>query len=128
MLKPQFIAMKMASVAPTTDSAPLMPHAHGIICGAFALSILSPVGIGSPSAMPSGASVAAAMAIRVARAKGIAHATRGVTTRMMTPPRTAMSISAMAPVRRRPLSGNRRLHAAPRPVPSRRENSVTVSE
>ena len=48
VLKPQFIAMKIASVAPTTESAPLMPHAHGIICGAFALSILSPVGIGRP--------------------------------------------------------------------------------
>ena len=92
-MKPQFIAMKIASVAPTTDSAPLIPHAHGIICGAVALSSRSPVGIGRPSAMPSGTSVATAMAIRVARAKGIAHATSGVTTTMMTQPRTAMSAS-----------------------------------
>ena len=35
---PQFIAMKIATVAPTTDSAPLMPHAHDTIWGDRALN------------------------------------------------------------------------------------------
>src|SRR4051794_32478167 len=33
---PQFIAMKIASVAPSTDSAPFMPHAHGTSDGRWA--------------------------------------------------------------------------------------------
>src|SRR5436190_17804118 len=71
--KPQFIAINIASVAPRTDRAPLMPHAHGTICGARELSSRIPVGIGMPSATPTGMSSAAAIAIRAVRDNGIAH-------------------------------------------------------
>src|SRR5215831_11523804 len=77
---PQFIATKMASVAPTTESAPLMPHAQVSICGARALSSRMPAGIGTPSTTPIGTSVATAIAMRVARENGIAHVTSGVMT------------------------------------------------
>ena len=67
------MAMKMASVAPTTDSAPFMPQAHGIICGARAASSRSPAGIGTPSRTPTGTSVTTATAMRPGLGNGIAH-------------------------------------------------------
>src|SRR2546427_832518 len=78
-LKPQFIAMKIASVAPTTESAPFIPHAHATICGARAFSRRMPAGMGMPSTIPIGTSVADAMRIRTPREKGIAHVTSGAT-------------------------------------------------
>ena len=45
---PQFIAMKTASVAPSTDSAPFMPHAHGTSCGWDAANSRMPAGSGRP--------------------------------------------------------------------------------
>src|SRR5207245_2753726 len=74
-LQPQFSALKIARVAATTESAPFIPQAHVTICGARAFSRRMPAGIGIPSTMPIGTSVAAAMRIRMPREKGIAHVT-----------------------------------------------------
>ena len=57
------MAMKIASVAPSTDRAPFMPQAQATIWGARALSMRMPVGIGIHSAMPIGASIATAMQV-----------------------------------------------------------------
>ena len=71
---PQFMAMNIASVAPTTEKAPFMPQAHGTICGVR--------GREQPDAgrhrhaehaCRSATSVATASAIRAGRANGIAH-------------------------------------------------------
>src|SRR2546428_13692463 len=93
------MAMKMASVAPRTDRAPLIPQAHGNICGARALNSRTPVGIGIPNARPIGTSVATAMAIRVVRANGMAQLTNGVTTTITAMAIAATVTNAMAPVR-----------------------------
>src|ERR1043166_3651999 len=94
--KPQFIAMKIASVAPTTDSAPLIPHAQATICGARELSSRTPAGMGTPSAMPMGTSVATAMTTRVVREKGIAQLMSGVDAAMTTNASAAMTTSMIA--------------------------------
>src|SRR6266446_5808390 len=94
--KPQFIAMKMAKVAPTTDNAPLMPHAHDTICGALELNSRRPAGIGTPSATPIGTSVATAMRMRTVRENGIADAMSGVTMAMTTMASAAMATSMIA--------------------------------
>ena len=62
--KPQFIAMKIASVAPTTERAPLIPHAHDTMSGARIRSSRRPAGIGMPRATPIGTSVATATRMR----------------------------------------------------------------
>src|SRR3989442_13446476 len=77
---PQFIAIKIASVAPTTENAPFMPHAHVTIRGALALRTRMPAGIGTPSVIPTGTSIASAMSIRMKRGDGIDQATMDVTT------------------------------------------------
>ena len=73
------MAMKIASVAPTTDSAPFMPQAHVSICGARARRSWMPAGIGTPRTIPIGTSTVTAIAMRTGRAKGIAQFTSGVT-------------------------------------------------
>ena len=81
-----------------------------------------------PSATPTGMSSAAAIAIRAVRDNGIAHVMIGEAIAITAIPSNATITAAVAPVRRSVATSNRRLHAAPRPVPSRSENSVTVSE
>jgi len=71
------MAIKMASVAPTTERAPFMPHAQATICGAVRLSNRNPVGIGIPNARPIGTSIATATATRQPRDSGIAQVTIG---------------------------------------------------
>jgi hypothetical protein len=127
-LNPQFIAMKMASVAPTTESAPFIPHAQVTICGARELSSRIPAGIGIPSSIPMGTRLITATAIRAGREKGIAHEMNGVTRTIDNSPSTTIPTSAIAVLRCSVSDENRRLRAAPIPVPSSRENSVTVNE
>src|SRR5438094_46610 len=68
------------------------------------------------------------IAIRTGREKGMAHATIGVAIATSSSAMTATDAMAIAPARGSDSSGTRRLHEAPRPVPSSSENSVTVSE
>src|SRR5262245_60679233 len=105
-----------------------MPHAHATIWGARELSRRIPVGIGTPSATPIGTSSAAATAMRALLDSGIAHATIGVAITITATAIRATVATAAAPLRRNVASVKRRLHAAPRPVPSSSEKSVTVSE
>src|SRR5690242_8598848 len=114
--------MNIASVAPRTDSAPLMPHAHGTIWGAWALSRRIPVGIGTPSVTPIGSRRVAATAIRIGLEKGTAQLTIGPTPATIASDTHAPATAARTPLARRPAPSSRLLHAAPRPVPSRSEN------
>ena len=69
---PQFMAIKTASVAPMTDSAPFMPHAQGTRAESFAVISRMPAGNGIPISTPAGAisSTVRAMRCGVARADG----------------------------------------------------------
>src|SRR6478752_4796596 len=100
-VKPQFIAIKIASVAPTTESAPLMPQAQATICGARRLSRRMPAGIGSPSVIPTGSSSATATAILAARGKGIAQATTGEMNRFAPSATAAAAAIATSATRRK---------------------------
>ena len=63
---PQFIAMKTASVAPMTDSAPFMPHAQGTRAESFAVISRMPAGSGIPISTPAGAMSSTVSAMRSA--------------------------------------------------------------
>src|SRR5437588_7160800 len=94
--KPQFIAMKMASVAPRTERAPLIPHAQETIWGARERSNRMPAGIGTPSATPIGTSIATAITIRTPRENGMAHVISGVATAMTMREMIAIATSMIA--------------------------------
>src|SRR5947209_3005393 len=108
--KPQFIAMKIASVAPTTDNAPFIPHAHATRSGARRLRSRRPVGIGTPRTTPIGNSRTMEIAIRTAREKGMAHATIGVAIATSRSAIAATDALAVEPARGRHSSGTRRRH------------------
>ena len=95
--------------------------------GAIATKIKT-LGIGLPSATPIGTSMRAATSMRAGRENGMAQFTTGVATAMNTMATAATATIPIDPDRRSVAASNRRLHAAPSPVPSSSENSVTVNE
>ena len=78
--------------------------------------------------MPIGTSTAIAMPIRVARENGMAHEMSGVTTPMTSTPTAAISSERDGRPPPERLVADPPAQAAPAPVPSSSENSVTVSE
>jgi hypothetical protein len=64
--------MNTASVAPTTESAPFMPQAHGISCGWVSDSSRTPAGSGTPISMPAGNISATAVSKRIGSGHAIA--------------------------------------------------------
>ena len=72
--------------------------------------------------------MATAISIRALRENGIAQLTIGVATTTNASATAATVRIPIAPLRRSRAPSNRRLHAAPSPVPSSSENNVTVSE
>ena len=64
--------MKTARMAPSTDSAPFMPHAHATSWGRVAASSLTPAGSGMPITIPAGVISATASARRSGSGQAIA--------------------------------------------------------
>ena len=64
--------MNTASVAPTTDSAPFMPHAQGISCGSASDNRRTPAGSGTPISIPAGSISATAVNRRIGSGHAIA--------------------------------------------------------
>ena len=87
-----------------------------------------PAGIGMPSTIPIGTSVATATAMRTGRENGIAHVMNGATVTIASRPSATITRIATAVLRRSVSGREPSAEAAPMPVPSRSEKSVTVSE
>ena len=101
--------MKTASVAPTTERAPFIAHAHGSSSSPRLASSRMPAGMGIPMTSPAGSRIATATAMRPANPTLIAERITGGSATTANSPSAATQQSARSARPRTSASAIRRL-------------------